>query len=159
MEWKLWGSFSKEPQFQGAQFQATSLLELVICIICRFSPQHLSTERGFGPGCIQRPPEAQYQDEIYRCCHVLSEGSLIAFPEFGTANGRVDFYIPARGWGIELTRDGNRLANHWGRFSEGGSYRETLHLTDYIIVDCRTTRPMVEHPRKWTCPLVIAFLI
>jgi hypothetical protein len=55
VEWKLWGSISEE-QFQGGQFQAISLLELVIDIIRRFSPQLLSAERRVGPGCIQRPP-------------------------------------------------------------------------------------------------------
>jgi hypothetical protein len=47
----------------------------------------LSTKRKIGPGCIQRPPEAQYQDEFYCSCHACSNGSLIAFPEFGTGKG------------------------------------------------------------------------
>ena len=158
VEWKLWGRVSQE-QFQEARFEANTLLELVIDAIRLFSPRLLSAERRLGPGCIQRPPEAQYQDKIYRCCHALSEGSMVAFPEFGTAKGLVDFYIPAKGWGIELLRDGNRLANHWGRFSQEGSYRTTIFLTDYIIVDCRTTRPMEEHSCKWSLPLVIAPLI
>jgi hypothetical protein len=158
VEWKLWGNVSQE-NFQGARFHADSLLELMIDVIRLFSPQLLSAERRLGPGCIQRPPEAQYQDELYRCCHALSEGSLVTFPEFGTAKGRVDFYIPAKRWGIELLRDGNRLASHWGRFSAKGSYRTTISLTDYIIVDCRTTRPLEGHPRKWTRSLVSAPLI
>jgi len=54
--------------------------------------------------------EAQYQDEFYRCCHTHSNGSLVTFPEFGTAKGRVDFYIPAKQWGVELLRDGDQLA-------------------------------------------------
>ena len=75
------------------------------------------------------------------------------------AKGRADFYIPAKRWGIELLCDDNRLASHWGRFSRKGSYRTAISLTDYIIVDCRTTRPLEEHPRKWTRSLVIAPLI
>ena len=142
MEWKLWGKFSQ------AQFSANGLLDFVINVIRLFSPRHLLAKRRSGLGCIQRSPEAQYQDELYRCCHNFSKGSLITFPEFGTAEGRVDFYIPAKGWGIELLRDGDRLANHCGRFSENGLYKTTLDISDYIIIDCRTTRPRKEHARK-----------
>ncbi|KAF8331794.1 hypothetical protein F5887DRAFT_55236 [Amanita rubescens] len=144
VEWKLWGNVSGE-NFQGARFNANSLLEFVIDAIRLFSPHLLSAERRLGPGCIQRPPEAQYQDELYRCCHTLSEGSLVTFPEFGMAKGRVDFYIPAKRWGIELLRNGDRLASHWSRFSEEGSYTRTISPADYIIVDCRTTRPLAKH--------------
>jgi hypothetical protein len=144
VEWKLWGSIDRIQ----AQFQADSLLELVINVIRLFSPSHPSAERRLGPGCIQRLPEAQYQDELYRCCHAFSEGSLLALPEFGTAKGRVDFYVSAKQWGIELLREGDRLASHWGRFSRGGSYAESLPLTDYIIVDCRTSHPQQGYPRK-----------
>jgi hypothetical protein len=76
--------------------------------------------------------------------------SLVTFPEFGTAKGRVDFYIPAKSWGIELLRDGNQLAKHCGRFSDAGSYGTTLTLSEYIVIDCRTTHPERKHPRKWT---------
>ena len=96
---------------------------------------------------------------MYHCFHALSEGSLVTFPEFGTANGRVDFYIPAKSWGIELLRDGNQLEKHCGRFSATGSYGTTLPLSDYIIVDCRTTRPRDKHQCKQACSLVVAPLI
>jgi len=45
---------------------------------------------------------------------------------------------------VELLRDGDGLAQHSGRFSQSGSYA-TLPLDDYIILDCRTTRPMRKH--------------
>ena len=150
MEWKLWDTL---PQ---TQIQANSLLEFVINAIGRFSSRNLSAERRLGPACIQRRPEARYQDELYRCCHI---GSLITFPEFGMVEGRADFYIPAKHWGIELLHEGNQPANHCGRFSKQGPYNTSLEPSEYIIVDCRTTRPMEEHPRKWTHSFVIAPLI
>ena len=109
----------------------------------------LSTERRVSiAGDVQRPPEAQYQDEFYRCCHLYSQGSLIAFPEFGTAEGRIDFYIPSLKWGVEFLRDGNLLSQHSARFSPStGSYRG-LPMRDYIILDCRTTQPQKPHPGK-----------
>jgi hypothetical protein len=95
----------------------------------------LSAEGRIGPGCIQRLPETQYQDEFYRCYRAHSNDSLVIFPEFGMSKGRVDFYIPTKQWGVELLRDGDRLVQHSGRFSsQTGSYGTTLPLTDYIIV-------------------------
>lgn len=141
IDWKLRG-------FLHTTFHADNILDFVIDVIQKFCPRMLSTTRRINDaGHVQRLPEAQYQQEFYRCCHLHSSGSLIAFPEFGTAKGRVDFYIPAKGWGVELLRDGDQLAQHSGRFSsQTGSYGTTLFLEDYIILDCRKTRPRVPHP-------------
>lgn len=90
-----------------------------------FSPRVFSTLRDIGPGGVQPLPEAQYQDEFYRCCYTYSysKSSLVSFAEFGMAKGRVDFYIPAKKWGVELLRDGNQLAQHSRRFSsQTGAY-------------------------------------
>jgi hypothetical protein len=143
VEWKLWDTIPAIP------FQAVDILAFVIDVFSKFSPRLLSAERRIGPGCIQRPPEAQFQDEFYRCCHICSNGSLVTFPEFGTAKGRVDFYIPSKEWGVELLRDGDQLAKHSGRFSERGKYTTTLSLSDYIILDCRRIRPTLAHPGKF----------
>ena len=143
IEWKLWGILD-------TTFCADDILDFVIDVISIFSPRMLSTTRRVSAaGQVQRPPEAQYQDEFYRCCHTRSNGSLVTFPEFGTAKGRVDFYIPAKKWGVELLRDGDQLAQHSGPFSsQTGCYGTTLSLTDYIILDCRTTQPTIQHPRR-----------
>ena len=139
VEWKLWNAAP------GVPFESNSILQLALEVITRFSPRLLSAERRIGPGCIPRPPEAQYQDEFYRSCHAYSNGSLITFPEFSTGKGRVDFYIPSRQWGVELLREGDRLTEHSGRFSESGLYGTTLQLSDYIILDCRKTLPSYRH--------------
>ena len=142
VEWKLLGILD-------TTFDANNILDFVIDVISKFSLQILSTTRRVTADQIQRPPEAQFQDEFYRCCHTRSNGSLVTFPEFGTAKGRVDFYIPAKEWGVELLRDGDRLAQHSGRFSsQTGSYGTTLPLADYIILDCRTTTPRLPHPGR-----------
>jgi hypothetical protein len=139
VEWKLFGSTATTPT------QAT-ILEFSIEVIRRFSPLNLSNERRIGAGFIQRPPEAQYQDEFYRCCHELSKGSTVFFPEFGGEKGRVDFYIPSMKWGVELLRDGNALQEHCGRFSTTGKYTKTLDVVDYIILDFRNTNVTAKHP-------------
>ena len=65
----------------------------------------------------------------------------MTFPQYGTRQGRVDFYIPAKEWGVELLRNGDRLKEHSGHSSNNGSYATTLPLSDFIILDCRTTKP------------------
>ena len=90
VEWKLWDTLPATP------LEVVDILELIIGVIAKFSPSKLSTEQRIGPGCIQRPPRAQYQDEFYRCCHNYSGGSLLTFPEYETAKGQVDFYIPTK---------------------------------------------------------------
>jgi hypothetical protein len=146
IEWKLWG-----PRLSDTNLHANSdnILDFVIDVIQMFSRQMLLTTRRVGPaGYVQRPP-AQYKDEFYRCCHIHSNGSLVTFPEFGTAKGRVDFYMPAKEWGVELLQDGDQLAQHSGRFSsEKGSYGTTLSLRDYIILDCCTTQPRAQYSRR-----------
>ena len=65
------------------------------------------------------------------------------FPGFASAKGtdvvgRIDFFIPVVKWGIEITRDGNRLSEHNSRFEDLGAYameRGFIH----ILLDCRTS--------------------
>jgi hypothetical protein len=142
VQWKL--GFCRPPL--PLSLNVDDLQTFAFKVISLFSPILLASEQRFGPGCIQRPLEAQYHDEFYRCCHVLSNGSIVSFPEFGCAKGRVDFYIPAKQWGVELLREGNRLADHCGRFSSSGSYATMLALSDHIILDCRTSCPRDPHP-------------
>jgi len=137
VEWKLQDFVPPKP------IESNSILHFALEVIARFSPDLLSAERRIGAGCIQRLPEVQYQDEFYRCCHE----SLITLPEYGTMQGRVDFYIPSKEWGVELLRDGNQLGEYWSRFSsESGSYGTTISLSDFIILDCRNTWPKRRHP-------------
>jgi hypothetical protein len=115
-------------------------------VIRGFSRTILSTKRQIvGTSNVQRPPEAQYQDEFYRCCHKYSNGSLISFPEFGNASGKVDFYIPCNRWGVELLRDGDRLEEHSSRFTGTGAYAK-MNFDDYIILDFRTKELRDAHP-------------
>lgn len=142
VEWNLWDTLPKVP------FKTGSLLDFVIKVVSCFSPTRLAATRRLASGGTQQIPEAHYQDEFYMNCHICSNGSILSFPESGTKKGRVDFYIPAKEWGVELLRNGDRLAQHSGRFSANGPYRTDLSLSDYIILDCRQTHPQVPHPRR-----------
>jgi hypothetical protein len=141
VEWKLWGT-----QSPAISFPTTNILDFIVAVIHMFSPQCLATRR-IGPGFIQRPPEAQYQDEFFRCCHSYSKGCLVTLPEYGTQSGRTDFYIPSKKWGIKLLRDGDMLEEHSNRLLSSGSFGRTLDLSDYIILDCRNKVLGKKHPR------------
>lgn len=126
-----------------APFMTNSLLDFVIRVASCFSPTQLVETRRLASGGIQQIPEAHYQDEFYMNCHICSKGSILSFPECGTTEGRVDFYIPAKKWGVELLCKGDRLSQHSGRFSSSGSYKKGLSLSDYIILDFHQTQAQV----------------
>ncbi|KAM6503225.1 hypothetical protein JOM56_000168 [Amanita muscaria] len=73
------------------------------------------------------PKLAQHQDEFYRSGFSFTFGNVCLSPEFESARrtrvaGRIDFLNPVVKWGVELTRDGNRLYEHSSRFTDSGAY-------------------------------------
>lgn len=92
-----------------------------------------------------RPVEAQYQDEFYRAFNkVVGRGVPISSEWSPGGNGRVDFWIPEKYWGIELLRDHSNLHEHCDRFQKGGRYYPWVvngMIKDYIVIDCATSFP------------------
>jgi len=134
----------------------TSPFELCLAVISKFKPSQMHTpiRRVGTSGAITQLPEAQYQDEFYRSIFSATAGNVRISPEFATARGahvagRIDFFIPVVNWGIEITREGNRLLEHDSRFKVPGAYGAWLEsgdMSDYILLDCRTTVPRKPHP-------------
>jgi len=131
-------------------------LDLALKVISQFKPSQLKDPiRRVGPSPTDKPPEAQYQNEFYRCVLSVTSGSVHLSPEFASARrapvaGRIDFFIPIKKWGIEITRDGGRLPEHSSRFNPPGAYGAWLvsgDMTDYILLDFRTSTPQNPHPR------------
>ncbi|EED14660.1 conserved hypothetical protein [Talaromyces stipitatus ATCC 10500] len=93
-----------------------------------------------------RPVEAQYQDEFYRAFNaVVGRGVPISSEWSREGDGRVDFWIPQKKWGIELLRDHNRVNEHCDRFKKGGRYYPWIEagmLEDWIVIDCATSPPI-----------------
>jgi hypothetical protein len=145
----------------GYDFQETTLLDFTVQVLQRFKPtQIFSTIRRTGSveptWILDRPPEAQYQDEFYRACHEVTSGAIRVSPEFAAGRaalraGRIDFYISGPKWGVEIMRDEDRLSEHSGRFPDGGSYDpwlEKSEMQDYILLDCRRDCPRDDHPSE-----------
>jgi hypothetical protein len=128
------------------------LPNFAINVIRRLSPKNLSpqeihyyhkpisSQEQIGASDKLRPREARFQDEFYRCCHEYANGSLISFPEFGYASGKVHLYIPCREWGVELLRDGDSLEDYSSRFIGQGAYPK-MKFSDYITLDFSTEQP------------------
>ena len=126
--------FPSLPDFCGAvlrKFSRTGLL--------------LSRDGRLGASARSRPPEAQFQDEWYRAFNsLLGHGFEISSEWSSSRNGRIDFKIVGPAWGVELLRDGDRLAEHCNRFLEKGTYHRWIangQIKDWIILDCRHSIP------------------
>jgi ElaB/YqjD/DUF883 family membrane-anchored ribosome-binding protein len=82
-------------------------------------------------------PEAAYQDEMY-CALNFELQNLPILSEYShTKDGRVDFFIFDKKWGIELLQCGSisRITEHAARFATGGRYRKWNIFNDYIILN------------------------
>ena len=136
IDWKLNGSPLESRIIQP------NLFEFSLAVMQRISRQSLE-KREIGPK-VQSIPEARFPDEFYSASFKHANGS-VSFPEFGMKNGRIDFFIRLKKWGIELLRDGNRLGQHARRFTEGeyGEWIEKGWMADYIIIDFRTWHPKI----------------
>ena len=82
-------------------------------------------------------PEAAFQDELY-CALSYELQNLPVLSEYAhTKDGRVDFYIFDKKWGIEVLQCGSKteIAEHAARFATGGKYREWNIFEDYVILN------------------------
>ena len=154
LSWKLKSTNDMMPNF-------TSPFDLAIDVISKFKPSQLYLPiRRVGPTSTDEVSEAQYQDEFYRSLFSVTFGNVRFSPEFASAKrahvaGRIDFFISATKWGIELTRDGKLLKEHSSRFADTGAYGTWLKsgdMVDYILLDCRTTIPKKPFPGIVTPP-------
>lgn len=105
-----------------------------------------SSYRGLGTSAIQKPLEAQYQDEVYRATYEILGKQIHLSSEWSSegSSGRVDFQVRSMKWAIECVREGDRLQQHVARFQPGGIYSRWIEdhsITQFIIIDFRTSMP------------------
>ncbi|KAF8272173.1 hypothetical protein EI94DRAFT_1718648 [Lactarius quietus] len=147
VQWKLF----LDERWAG-NVKEDNIVDLTKKVLQRFDPRAFTGQREVNDlGAVQRTPEAQYQDEFYRCCHNLCGGSAIVFPEFGTKRGRVDFYVKSRKWAIELVRDGAQLQEHVDHFRNPLRYAG-LPIDDFLVLNCCMSRPKSPHPSEYPIP-------
>lgn len=116
-------------------------------VLKHFSPKNLRhcMDGKFSTATQLRPLEAQYRDEFYRAfAHVVGQDVPISSEWSLRGNGRVDFYIPQKKWGIELLREHDSVDEHYNRFKRGGRYYSWIEdgmVEDWIVIDCATSLP------------------
>ena len=100
------------------------------------SPSVLQT-RSMQPRDCGVIPEAAYQDEMYCALNYELQNLPILSEYSHTKDGRIDFFIFQKKWGIEVLQGGSmsQIAEHAARFASGGRYREWNIFEDYIILN------------------------
>ncbi|KAE9405580.1 hypothetical protein BT96DRAFT_329766 [Gymnopus androsaceus JB14] len=157
---KVMLQFCLEPPVPDLLEDVSTLYRLVTTVIGKFNPDRLRTPRRVDGSDEASALEALYRHEFYMCLYEYRPRAIVS-PEYGTEvghrpSGRVDFLVhraesteEQRSWGIELLRDGDRLAQHAHRFSPDGAYRSMISdgMTEFMIVDFRKTEPTQPHPK------------
>ncbi|KAF5872317.1 uncharacterized protein Bfra_005674 [Botrytis fragariae] len=126
----------------GSVSDTITLQQACLNAIERFSPSVLhhrspSSNTGCQSDTNWGIPEAVFQDEMY-CCLNQELHNLPILSEYAeTKDGRIDFFIFGKKWGIEILQSGNhgRLEEHANRFKSGGKYHKWGILEDYIILN------------------------
>ena len=114
-----------------------NLQQICTNAIARFSPSALQNRRSDQSDRRWGIPETAFQNELY-CCLNLELHHIPILSEYShTQNGRIDFYIADKKWGIEVLQCGSngKIAEHSARFANGGKYRAWNIMDDYIILN------------------------
>ena len=98
----------------------STVQEMTFSILKKFNPSHLSSPSRIRSDFSDCPLETRYQFEFYRGPFAATGGGVHICPELltalGACRGWIDFFVPDKKWGIELTREGKTLSEHSSRF-------------------------------------------
>ena len=120
---------------QDALWPGFSLQQTCMHAISRFSPGAFTHRQRISGNRSWRFPERAFQNEMYLCL-TLELLHLPVLAEHSNNEGRIDFFISDRMWGIEILQCGKyaTINEHVARFAPHGKYR-SLGLHDYIILN------------------------
>lgn len=114
-----------------------SLQKVCTNAIARFSPGALQNRRDAQSNRGWGIPEAAFQEEMYSCLSLELHYLPILSQYTYTRDGRIDFYVESRKWGIEILQCGSNtdLAKHIARFEPGGNYHNWDIMDEYIVLN------------------------
>lgn len=123
-------------------------------VVFAFSSSVLHERHSMVPTPFKTFAEAQFQNESYRASYAVTRGYMTLSPEYSTPRellkqGRIDFFIKDKKWGIEILRDGDKMNPHIARFLQEGAYHPwvaTGAIEEYVLLDFRMTKPTIPHP-------------
>ena len=135
---------------RNASIHEENIQDFAIAVCRRMLPGNLNAACLIGAAYIQCSLEARYGDEFYRACSDYTGGSVITLSEFGSSEGRIDFLVPSKRWGIDILRDGDQMEVQNDRFASGvyGKWIDGGMMKDYIMLDFHRERPLVKHPGR-----------
>lgn len=142
----------------SSNFDGSSIMAFVLDICKSVPAWGILTPPPTGFPSETRSPEAQYAHAFYHACSKCANGNLVTLPDFGTSHGRRNFFIPSKGWGIEVLLNGNYLDDNAlnKRFRPEGEYGRWMSagtMKDFIMLDFCTAMPTRTHPG--TCYITI----
>ncbi|KAF7968671.1 hypothetical protein HWV62_29715 [Athelia sp. TMB] len=106
-----------------------------------FRPARLAgTHHGVNDAGADRPPAGGYRDEFYRALFDATDG-CVRVSSSATDGARVDFFVPARKWGIELLRDGRKVQDRFHGDGAYGAWLAPADVAERIVLDFRGSRP------------------
>ena len=120
----------------GTTLDRITLPQACLNAVQRFSPSVLQA-RSTDSRSKRDIPEAALQDEMY-CCLSRELRNLPILCEYShTRDGRINFYIFDKKWGIEILhcRSKRNVTEHIARFRANGKYRVWNILEDYIVLN------------------------
>ena len=121
------------------------ILEIFLTILQEFEIGSFQEYYSTGTNGVMK--EAMWQHHFFHACwkffpkKIHSEVGAC----FGT-RGSLDFYLDSTmQLGFELLREGNKIQQHIGRFSETDSPGKQIDMKDYLVVDfCTKTAPSMD---------------
>lgn len=121
--------------------------EFLVRTIERMSPSTLKESLGKGTYLYERT----WQMEWFRTAKTVVPENASVSSDVGSSFGSVgflDFYVDnGYCWGVELTREGEKLNEHAKRFEDGGRYTD-IPLNQWAILDFRRNTKKVKAPKQ-----------
>lgn len=137
------------------EIRCASPLELAMTSIRAFIPRNLADPPRAQTG-QKLPLEDQFQKEFYRAFYSVVDGNVLVSPEYiakdGKGGGAIDFLVPAKGWGFELTRNRSKIREHMERFEPGGKYHGLIMsnvMKEHVVLDFTISTPKKAHPGRY----------
>ena len=113
-----------------------SLQQTCMHAISRFSPGAFRHRQRIAGNGSWKFPERAFQNEMYVCLTLELSHYPILAEHSNSEEGRIDFFISDRRWGIEILQCGTyaTINEHVARFAPCGKY-QSLGMHDYIVLN------------------------
>ncbi|KAI9685635.1 MAG: hypothetical protein M1820_010769 [Bogoriella megaspora] len=126
-----------------------SLQQTCMHAISRFSPRAFRHRQRIAENGSWKLPEGAFQNEMYLCLTLELSHYPILAEHSNSEEGRIDFFVSDRMWGIEILQCGTytTINEHVARFAPHGT-ESTSHLFHVVIEPDEFTAEFYTHDLK-----------